>query len=83
MNMEAVASTAEQDNSDDPGANADNKLSLDDFVKHADWPEDNNWGTLTIDISRTPADTSYPTDLKLLNKAREPPERIIDDLTGK
>ena len=74
MVMEAVASAAEDQNSDDPGANADNQLSLDDLVKPADWPEDKNWGTLTIDASCTPADITYPTDLKLLNEARESTE---------
>ena len=49
-------------------------------MKPADWPEVKNWGTLTIDASCTPADITYPTDLKLLNEARESTERIIDDL---
>jgi hypothetical protein len=83
MVMEAVASAAEDQNSDDPGADADNQLSLDDLVKPADWPEAKNWGTLTIDASCTPADITYPTDLKLLNEARESTERIIDDLIEK
>jgi transposase, IS5 family len=39
--------------------------------------------TLTIDASCTPADITYPTDLKLLNEARESTERIIDDLMEK
>jgi len=83
MVMEAVASAAEEDKSDDPGADADNQLSLDDLVKSVDWPEDKNWGTLTIDASCTPADITFPTDLKLLNDARESTERIIDDLIEK
>jgi hypothetical protein len=83
MVMEAVASAAEDQNSDDPGANADNQLSLDDLVKPADWPEDKNWGTLTMDTSCTPADITYPTDLKLLNEARESTERVIDDIIEK
>jgi hypothetical protein len=33
MVMVGVASTAEETNSDDPGADADNQLSLDDLVK--------------------------------------------------
>jgi hypothetical protein len=61
-------------------ADAGTQLSLDDFVKPADWPEGKDWGTLTIDASCTPADNTYPTDLKLLNEARETTERIIDDL---
>jgi hypothetical protein len=80
--MEAVASLPDDDDTDDPEADAGNQLSLDDFVKPADWPEGKNWGTLTIDASCTPADITYPTDLKLLNEARESTERIIDDLCG-
>jgi hypothetical protein len=49
-------------------------------VKPADWPEGMPWGTLAIDASCTPADITYPTDLKLLNEARESTNRIIDDL---
>lgn len=37
-------------------------------------------GKLLIDATCTPADITYPTDLKLLNDAREKTERIIDDL---
>jgi len=41
-------------------------------------PEPN--GKLIIDATCAPADITYPTDLKLLNDAREKTERIIDDL---
>ena len=80
MVIEAVSSLPDDDDSDAPGADAGTQLSLDDFVKPANWPEGKNWGTLTIDASCTPADITYPTDLKLLNEARESTERIIDDL---
>ncbi|CAK6690194.1 IS5 family transposase [Synechococcus sp. CBW1107] len=80
MVMEAVSSLPDDDDSDAPGADAGTQISLDDFVKPAEWPEGKNWGTLTIDASCTPADITYPTDLKLLNEARESTERIIDDL---
>jgi len=80
MVIEAVSSLKDDDDSDDPGADAGTQISIDDFVKPADWPEGKNWGTLTIDASCTPADITYPTDLKLLNEARESTERIIDDL---
>ena len=63
-----------------PDDDAGNQLSLDNFVKPADWPKGKPWGTLTVDASCTPADITYPTDLKLLNEARESTERIIDDL---
>jgi len=80
MVMEAVASAAEDQNSDDPGAYADNQLTLDDLVKPVDWPEDKTWETFTIDASCKPADITYPTDLKLLNEARDSIERFIYDL---
>jgi hypothetical protein len=80
MLMEAVASLPDDVDFDDPDTDAGNQLSLDDFVKPADWPEGKNWGTLTIDASCAPADITYLTDLKLLNEARETTERIIDDL---
>ena len=39
-----------------------------------------NSGKLIIDATCTPADIRYPTDLSLLNEAREKTERIIDEL---
>ena len=67
---EAMASVQDEDDSDEPDDDAANQLTLDDLVKPADWLEDKNWGTLTIDASCTPADITYPTDLKLVNEAR-------------
>ena len=43
-------------------------------------PESEPNGKLIIDATCTPADITYPTDLKLLNDAREKTERIIDEL---
>lgn len=39
-------------------------------------------GKLLIDATCTPADITYPTDLKLLNEAREKTERYIDEIHG-
>jgi hypothetical protein len=80
MVMDALASLPNDDDSDDPDADAGKQLSLDEIVKPVDWPEGKNWSTLTIDASCTPADITFPTDIKLLNEARESTERIIDDL---
>ena len=81
MVLEAMSKFEDDDNNiDDPGADDETQISIDDFIKPADWPEGKNWGTLSIDASCTPADITYPTDLKLLNEARESTERIIDDL---
>jgi len=77
MLIDAVMSAPDTDDSDDDSGS---QLSLDDFVKPADWPEGKPWGTLTIYASCTPADITYPTDLKLLNEARQSTERIIDNL---
>ena len=80
MLAEFIASQPDEDDSDDQDSSDGGRLSIDDFIKPADWPEGKNWGTLTIDASCTPADITYPTDLKLLNEARTSTERIIDDL---
>lgn len=42
--------------------------------------EDPNQGTLILDASCAPADIAYPTDVSLLNEAREKLEAIIDTL---
>lgn len=42
-------------------------------------PEENK-GQLIVDASCAPADVHYPTDLGLLNKAREKSEQIVDTL---
>jgi hypothetical protein len=55
-------------------------LALNELIKPADWPEERNWGPLTIDASCTPADITYPRDLMLLNEVRTTTERIIDNL---
>jgi len=80
MVMEAVAARQDDDCPHGPDAGASSQLSLDDFVKPSDWPEGRNLGTLTIDASCTPADITYPTDLKLVNEARQSTEKIIDNL---
>lgn len=48
---EAFASVQNKNNPDDPDDDSGSQLLLNVFVKPADWPEDKNWGTLTIDAS--------------------------------
>jgi hypothetical protein len=43
----------------------------------------NNSGKLIVDATCTPADIRFPTDISLLNEAREKTEMIIDKLYGK
>ena len=40
----------------------------------------NNKGKLLVDATCAPEDITFPTDMKLLNKAREHSEQIIDEL---
>ena len=42
--------------------------------------ERKNQGKLILDATCAPADINYPTDLKLLNQAREQTEKLIDQL---
>ena len=42
----------------------------------------NNSGKLIVDATCTPADIRFPTDISLLNEAREKTEMIIDKLYG-
>jgi transposase, IS5 family len=64
-------------------------IVIDSFEKEKDEDvaeEDNNddepenKGKLLVDATCTPADISYPTDLNLLNEAREKTEAIIDEM---
>ena len=48
--------------------------------KGAGEPKASNKGKLLLDATCVPADITYPTDLKLLNEAREKSEKIIDVL---
>jgi len=41
---------------------------------------DANWGTLMLDATCAPEDIPYPSDLRLLNEARETTEYVIDKL---
>ena len=77
MVMEAALLLPYNDESNDPEAGSGKQISLDVLVKPADWPEDKNWRTLSIDASCMPADITYPTDLKFLSAAREVIEWII------
>ncbi len=51
------------------------KSSVDNYADQA-----SNKGKLIIDATCTPADVAYPTDLNLLNEAREKTEAMIDTM---
>ena len=56
------------------------KTSQENSTEGAKISEDKNRGKLIIDATCAPADITYPTDLKILNSAREKTESIIDIL---
>ncbi|GAB2715843.1 IS5 family transposase [Paenibacillus thermoaerophilus] len=68
-------------NQDDDGSNRPTGgRNGDDRTGQPDNEQSKNNGTLMLDATCAPADISYPTDLKLLNEAREKLEEIIDVL---
>jgi hypothetical protein len=82
---QTVVEKADDDESElgdsNPAVGVD-QLELDQLIKPIDWPEGQNWGTLTIDASCTPVDIAYPRDLALLNEARVTTEAILDHLSN-
>ncbi len=52
-------------------------------VKEKSEGENQNRGKLLIDATCAPADIKYPTDIGILNEAREKTEKIIDNLYKK
>ena len=80
VNETVVAQLFEQSpvESDEPAsAGSEAKAAKDGEVPT---PATNNRGQLCLDASCAPADIRYPTDLGLLNQAREQTEQIIDVL---
>ena len=56
--------------------------SMDPFTAEGTEEGNNNRGTLILDATCCPQDIRYPTDIGLLNQARELCEEIIDRLFG-
>lgn len=70
---------------DAPGAEPDDNLpppTAEDNVAENNAVENNvaNRGQLIVDATCAPADIRYPTDVSLLNEAREKTDEIIDEL---
>lgn len=77
LEEEAARDKQDKDDPTDPpaGGNPSGDISSDPSEE-----QPKNKGTLMLDATWAPADISYPTDLKLLNEAREKLERMIDVL---
>lgn len=69
ITQKAIDTTSEKANKDHDNGNDD-----------ASGSGTKNKGKLLVDATCAPEDINYPTDLKLLNKAREESEQIIDTL---
>jgi len=83
----AVAKVREHLKEHDDSPSTDDTPPRDSSSSQKDAPEEpeekiKNEGKLLVDATCTPADVAYPTDLNLLNKAREKAEQIIDTLHG-
>jgi hypothetical protein len=63
-----------------PGQAKASSGSDDDDDTNSNTPSDGNRGKLLIDATCAPADIRYPTDISLINEAREKSEQIIDAL---
>jgi transposase, IS5 family len=73
---ELVISNAESSENDKGSENSDTPKSQNEETTDSNKPS--NKGKLIVDATCTPADIAYPTDLNLLNSAREKTEAIID-----
>jgi len=71
-----IIGTKKKDDDEDSGARSD----LGSGVGDAEPEEAENKGTLILDATCAPADIKYPTDVALLNTAREKLERMITEL---
>jgi transposase, IS5 family len=63
---------------DDDNNHADGSMKSNEKEENKD--SKGNSGTLAIDATCTPADIKFPTDVRLLNDAREKLEEIVDTL---
>jgi len=70
----------QSDDDDDPSGGADAHTSDESAEPLPRQMELTNEGELLLDATCAPADIAYPTDLSLLNQAREKLEQIIDIL---
>ena len=78
--VQEAAAEEEHDDNDDHDANGNGGTSsLSETVTSGARPKPNQ-GTLILDATCTPADMHFPTDLGLLNEAREKLDEMIDVL---
>jgi len=74
------SATGREDGGDKPGGSAGGEGGQKGGEATVDRPVEKNAGKLIVDATCTPADITYPTDLKLLNDAREKTQEVIDTI---
>jgi len=77
--VQAAKSIPDSDRDDEPKSGTKSKGKR-TTKRRSTSEEDPNQGVLLLDATCAPADVAYPTDLNLLNEAREKLEEIIDTL---
>jgi len=80
MNPDAVSTPEATDDRDEPPQVAATDADSADNADNADNDGPRNHGKLIVDATCAPADIRYPTDVSLLNEAREKTEELIDEL---
>jgi IS5 family transposase len=89
MGLVTEDSKEDASQNNDPVNDDSEKLNQSDESTQSAAPEETavdppeNKGELIVDATACPQDISYPTDLNLLNDAREQSEKLIDILYGK
>lgn len=74
----AIAKRAKND--DKPPASPPNPLNLEEEIESPEQTSSENKGKLILDATVAPQQIRFPTDISLLNEAREISEQIIDTL---
>ncbi len=78
INERIVLNLRQEEQKKKPGEEKAKIKPTETAQSHSESPK--NQGKLILDATCAPADVNYPTDLKLLNRAREYSEKIIDRL---
>ena len=78
INSEPINSEASPDGAAPPPPTDENSPQTSSSAEAADHSQ--NRGQLIVDATCAPADIRYPTDVSLLNEAREQTEELIDEL---
>jgi hypothetical protein len=80
INEEIICRAKDKNDGDGDAGDGDEQSNEESSPREPDEQKPENKGNLLIDATCAPADIRYPTDLNLVNEAREKSEKIIDAL---